>query len=123
MSVTTTIKTRRDMSTTTSTTEYKDCPYCAETILLQAKKCKHCGEILDPQMREIESLKQQIHNNSNPVVVNNNNNNNNGAGVQYILVRRPYKHFWHIVMTLLTGGGWLPIWILCYILRNKRIYE
>jgi hypothetical protein len=23
------------------------CPYCAETILVSAKKCKHCGEFLD----------------------------------------------------------------------------
>ena len=24
------------------------CPYCAETILIAAKKCKHCGEFLQP---------------------------------------------------------------------------
>ena len=26
----------------------KPCPYCAETIQAQAKKCKHCGEFLTP---------------------------------------------------------------------------
>jgi predicted amidophosphoribosyltransferase len=25
----------------------KKCPYCAETILTDARKCKHCGEFLD----------------------------------------------------------------------------
>lgn len=109
------------MNTTSKSGEYKECPYCAETILLAAKKCKHCGEILDPQMREIENLKKQI--NNNPVVVNNNNNNNNGGAVQYVLVRRPFKHFWHIVLTLMTGGGWFPIWMLLYICRNRRVYE
>lgn len=24
----------------------KECPYCAELILIQAKKCKHCGSSL-----------------------------------------------------------------------------
>lgn len=25
---------------------FKQCPHCAEEILLEAKKCKHCGEFL-----------------------------------------------------------------------------
>jgi len=27
------------------------CPYCGEQILAHAKKCKHCGEILDAELR------------------------------------------------------------------------
>ena len=30
-----------------STAETKECPFCAELILVKAKKCKHCGEFLD----------------------------------------------------------------------------
>jgi hypothetical protein len=28
------------------------CPYCGETILAIAKKCKHCGEMIDPNLRQ-----------------------------------------------------------------------
>ncbi len=35
----------------------KKCPYCAETILIDAKKCKHCGELLDSQLKKKETIK------------------------------------------------------------------
>ena len=31
--------------------ETKPCPFCAESILAVAKKCKHCGEYLDAEAR------------------------------------------------------------------------
>ena len=27
----------------------KKCPFCAETVLAEAKKCRHCGEFLESQ--------------------------------------------------------------------------
>lgn len=30
----------------------KACPFCGEAILTQAKKCKHCGEFLDGELRK-----------------------------------------------------------------------
>lgn len=99
--------------------ELVECPYCAEKVLAKAKKCKHCGEILDVQMREIDMLKKQINNPS--LILNNNNNNANP--VHIMQVKRNYPWFWHLILTLLTGGGWIIIWIICYLLRDKNIYN
>ena len=45
-----------------------ECPYCAEKVNSRAKKCKHCGEILDSTMRELEFLKS----NKKDIYVTNN---------------------------------------------------
>jgi predicted RNA-binding Zn-ribbon protein involved in translation (DUF1610 family) len=37
------------------TSETRACPWCGETILAVAKKCKHCGEFLDPNSDALES--------------------------------------------------------------------
>lgn len=91
-----------------------NCPYCAERILAKAKKCKHCGEVLDHQMREIEILKQQKN-----LIVNNNNNNNSSNAVGKI----DYPWGWHLILTILTGGMWLFVWLILYLSRNKNIYN
>lgn len=35
----------------TDRSELAECPFCAEPILFKARKCKHCGEMLDPTLR------------------------------------------------------------------------
>lgn len=32
------------------------CPYCQEDIAVGAKKCKHCGEVLDETLKEVRQL-------------------------------------------------------------------
>lgn len=38
--------------------ETTNCPYCAEEIKKDAKKCKHCGEFIDQELRK-EQAKQK----------------------------------------------------------------
>lgn len=40
------------MSPVTGGEKYKKCPECAETILSEAKKCKHCGYVLPKEIKE-----------------------------------------------------------------------
>lgn len=91
--------------------ELKECPYCAETIAAAAKKCKHCGEMLDPTLRDIQNFKHQNQHNVVHTIVQENVNGQ----------KRKFSHFWHFVLTLLTGF-WLFIWIIAYATRDKNIY-
>lgn len=37
----------------------KKCPFCAEEINREAVKCKHCGEILDAEIRSARAAQNQ----------------------------------------------------------------
>ena len=114
----------------TSLSAQIDCPYCTEPINAKSKKCRHCGEIHDPQMRELELLKSQR---NNPNVFMNAGGGGGGAaaasssssssssGNEAGLLRR-FPHWLHILLTIFTGGLWLPVYLLLFIFRNKRYY-
>jgi uncharacterized membrane protein YvbJ len=38
----------------------KACPFCAEQIEDAARKCKHCGEYLDPSLRSVPVAETQV---------------------------------------------------------------
>ncbi len=44
------------------------CPFCSEEILMTARKCKHCGEILDESLREQRSTAPSDHSPSPQIV-------------------------------------------------------
>ncbi len=79
-----------------SNSQTRQCPYCMEPIRPNAKKCKHCGEIID-----VTLLKK-----------------NNGA-----LNKKNFPHILHFFLSVFTSGGWIIIWILAYIFRDKDKYN
>lgn len=104
-----------------------ECPYCSEQINAKSKKCRHCGEILDPQMRELELLKSQR--NSPNVFMNAGGGGgaaaassaSSSSGGEAALLRR-FPHWIHILLTIVTGGLWFPVYLLMFWFRNKRYY-
>lgn len=85
------------------------CPYCAEDVVAGAKKCKHCGEFIDPTMRDIENLKNQKQN----VFMNAGGGGGGGGGssasssaVSGFLGRMTCLDW---VLTFCTGGLWLIV--------------
>lgn len=96
-----------------------ECPYCSEQINAKSKKCRHCGELLDPQMREIENLKSR----GSPVFMNAGGGGGAaaaGAGFGGPVARFPHRI--HIILSIVSAGMWVPIYILMYVFRNKRYY-
>lgn len=52
----------------TEEAQMKACPFCGEKIMAEAKKCKHCGEFVDPLLLRATST-----NNSPGIVIQNQN--------------------------------------------------
>ena len=95
----------------------KQCDYCGENVNMSAKKCKHCGEILDLALRAAEDAKRIAENSSR-----NSASSSSAAAVNTTVVvnnnlgRKSFPHLIHFILTCLTLGAWLPIWIIHFLL-------
>jgi len=94
-----------------------DCSFCAEKIMVAAKKCRHCGEVLDPAMRRADEA-LRASSNAGPVYMNA----GGGGGGGYVQQLRPWGHVVHIILSVLTAGFWIPIWLILYLCRNRSVY-
>jgi predicted RNA-binding Zn-ribbon protein involved in translation (DUF1610 family) len=92
----------------------KECDFCGEQVLATAKKCKHCGETLDPALRaadEAKRLAKAAGRGSGSAAAANTTVIVQGGGQQ------PFPHLLHLIITLCTCGLWLPVWITLYLIR------
>jgi len=76
----------------------RKCPYCMESIKANAKKCKHCGEIVD-----IVMIKQR-------------------GGLVNGPAKKNFPHLIHLILTIISGGGWLIVWAIHFMARDKNKY-
>lgn len=89
----------------TVTAQTTRCPFCAEEIIAAAKKCKHCGEFLDPVLRAQQEAATQAR--TAQPVININNHNNSSATVTHphaMLVANPKSGLVAALLNLLIPG-------------------
>lgn len=79
------------------------CPFCREPILLGARKCKHCGEILDPDLRRREAADRMVESMGSPSPIFG---RQSGAGV------------FALIMVAISS-----VWILGAITVSTRVAE
>jgi predicted RNA-binding Zn-ribbon protein involved in translation (DUF1610 family) len=103
---------RRVEPATVRESEYKDCPFCGEEVRARAKKCKHCGEVLDVALRAAEEARREVQRESR----------SRRGDVQvrqqtYIDVRGrdSFNHGIHIFLDLVSCGFWIPIHLLWWV--------
>lgn len=74
-----------------------ECPFCGEEIKQSAKKCRHCGEILDIMLSEIRSSKQTS---ASPVIQITNTNTNTNIGSSH----KRWNSFVAMLLSLIIPG-------------------
>ena len=81
------------------------CPYCQEEVKKEAKKCKHCGEILDVALRAAEEAKKNSGGNVFNVAGGSSSSSSSSSGGNFF--NRITCLDW--VLILFTGGLWLIV--------------
>jgi hypothetical protein len=81
------------------------CPYCQEEVKKEAKKCKHCGEILDVALRAAEEAKKSSGGNVFNVAGGSSSSSSSSSDGNFL--NKITCLDWGLIF--LTGGLWLIV--------------
>jgi hypothetical protein len=95
------------------------CPFCNERISKNAKKCRFCGETVDVALRAAEEARNEARRSSRRRDRDSGNNqqvviNQHSERHERIVVSHSFPHGLHLLLTVLTCGLWLPIWLTIF---------
>lgn len=80
----------------------RPCPFCAEPIRLEARVCRHCGEDLEVRRRPERSRVDA----------------STRTTVYVQAERQPFPHTLHLMLTIVSCGCWLPVWLIAYAMHR-----
>ncbi|HET8940230.1 MAG TPA: hypothetical protein VFN67_42610 [Polyangiales bacterium] len=100
-----------------SVVQSQTCPFCAEDIKPNAKKCKHCGETLDVGLRAAEEAMRMAQNSSKGNVYMNAGGGGGGAAAAAAAVAAPASD-----RKPRGSYFWLIFWCLWYIVPGVIYY-
>jgi hypothetical protein len=102
-----------------------DCPFCGENVLATARKCKHCGEIIDVAertMRGSARRRRDEEDDESPRRTKTKTSVAAAAASTTVIVQAEsgkFPHLLHFAMTVLTCGMWAPVWSLHALFRAR----
>lgn len=103
-------------ATQQSVPQSQTCPFCAEEIKPNAKKCKHCGETLDVGLRAAEEAMRMAQNSSKGNVFMNAGGGGGGAAAAAVAApladQKPRGSYF-----------WLIFWCLWYLIPGIIYYK
>ena len=92
--------------------ETKECPFCSEIVSIRAKRCPVCGETIDVAMRAAEEAQRRAEEARDEAREARREARRPQREVHHHHDRPQCPHGLHLVLTILTLGVWLPVWII-----------
>jgi hypothetical protein len=98
------------------------CPFCGGHVQAGAKKCPHCRETLDPALRAVEEARRAAAQ-SHGIALNQQVHVHGAEARPYHGPQADpgFPHLMHLVLSFLTCGLWLPIYVLHYLFSAKNL--